>query len=270
MRIGYVSLNVSDLRRSLDFYCKVLGFKIVGNPTDGRALLSAEDGPKLVELQQRESLPERRAGLYHFALLLPDRKYLADMLLNLNENMDRVQFDGMADHLVSEAIYIRDPDSNGIEIYRDRPRSEWKWNEGRIEMATIKLDTDDLLKESTAGGWRGMPPRTTIGHVHLHVRNLQKALNFYRDIVGLDFTATYPGAYFFSAGGYHHHIAANTWLGTTIPQASADKIGLNHFGIELLDQSEIERTIKHIPVSVTNGFVQDPDGIRIKLYSKQA
>jgi catechol 2,3-dioxygenase len=170
---------------------------------------------------------------------------------------------------VSEAIYIRDPDFNGIEIYRDRPRSEWKWNRGRIKMATISLDTDDLLNEATAEGWRGMPSRTTIGHVHLHVRDLAKAMNFYRGLLGLDFTATYPGAYFFSAGGYHHQVATNTWLGTTIPQASADRVGLNHFGIELPDGNEVERTLNRVSAQARDGFVHDPDGIRIKLYSKQ-
>ena len=269
MRIGYVSLNVSNLQRSLDFYQDVLGFRLVGNPTEDRALLSAEDGPSLVELQQKDSVPERRAGLYHFAVLLPERKHLADLLLNLNNNRDMIQFDGMADHLVSEAIYIRDPDFIGIELYRDRPKSEWKWNRGRIEMATINLDTGNLLKEATAEGWRTMPRGTTIGHIHLHVRDLGRALNFYRDALGLDFTATYPGAYFFSSGGYHHHIATNTWLGTTIPPASADKVGLNHFGIELPDQNEVERTIEHISGNATAGYMQDPDGIRIRIYSSQ-
>lgn len=154
MRIGYVSLNVSDLQRSLDFYREVLGFKVVGNPTDDMALLAAEGGERIVELQQKDPAPAKRAGLYHFAVLLPERKHLADMLLNLSENRDRVHFDGLADHLVSEAIYIRDPDLNGIEIYRDRPGQEWNWNDGKIEMATVRLDTEDLLKEAMAAGWK--------------------------------------------------------------------------------------------------------------------
>jgi catechol 2,3-dioxygenase len=172
---------------------------------------------------------------------------------------------------VSEAIYIRDPDFNGVEIYRDRPRSEWQWNGDMIGMATLRLDTEGLLKEATASGWKSMPAKTVIGHVHLHVRNLAKAMKFYRDVLGLDFTATYPSAYFFSAGGYHHHVAANTWLGTAIPPAATDKIGLNHFGIELPSAEELERTYKQISgneASDSEAYVLDPDGIRIKLYSR--
>jgi catechol 2,3-dioxygenase len=234
------------------------------------ALLSAERGERIVELHQADSGPARRAGLYHFAVLLPERKDLADMLLNLSEKRDSVHFDGLSDHLVSESIYIRDPDSNGIEIYRDRPRSEWKWNGDKIQMATISLDTHDLLKEATSGGWKSMPHGTTIGHIHLHVRDLAKAIKFYRDTLGLDFTASYPGAYFFSAGGYHHHIATNTWLGTGIPAASPDRTGLNHFGIELPDRQELEKTLNQASTKdLGGGFVNDPDGIRIRLYSRQ-
>jgi catechol 2,3-dioxygenase len=193
------------------------------------------------------------------------------MLQNLREKRDQVHFDGLSDHLVSEAIYIRDPDFNGVEVYRDRPRSEWKWNGDSIGMATIRLDTEGLLKEATASGWQSMPTKTVIGHVHLHVRNLAKAMKFYRDVLGLDFTATYPSAYFFSAGGYHHHVAVNTWLGTAIPPASPDKVGLNHFGIELPSAEELEKTFKQISGNEaydSKAYVLDPDGIRIKLYSK--
>ncbi len=273
MGIGYVSLNVSDIQRSLDFYQNVLGFKSLGKPSDGRAVLSADGSRPLVELLRTKDAgnESRRAGLYHFAILLPERKHLADMLQSLREKSGQVYFDGLADHLVSEAIYIRDPDFNGVEIYRDRPRSEWKWNGDMIGMATLRLDTEGLLEEATASGWKSMPAKTVIGHVHLHVRNLAKAMKFYRDILGLDFTATYPSAYFFSAGGYHHHVAANIWLGTTISRASPDKLGLNHFGIELPNDEELARTCKQLSGSKAHdkeAYVLDPDGIRIKLYSK--
>jgi catechol 2,3-dioxygenase len=272
MGIGYVSLNVSDIQRSLDFYQSVLGFKSLGKPSNERAVLSADGSRQLVELLRAKD-PEnesRRAGLYHFAILLPERKYLADILQSLREKTDQVHFDGLADHLVSEAVYIRDPDFNGVEIYRDRPRSEWKRNGDMVGMATLRLDTEDLLKEETASGWKSMPAKTVIGHVHLHVRNLPKAMKFYRDVLGLDFTATYPSAYFFSAGGYHHHVAANTWLGT-ISRASPDKLGLNHFGIELPDSEALQRTYKHVSGHEAHGseaFVLDPDGIKIKLYRR--
>ena len=160
------------------------------------------------------------------------------MLFYLSDKQDRVRFDGLADHQVSEAIYIRDPDFNGIEIYIDRPKSEWKWtvknSMRQLQMATLPLNTKDLLQQSTDRGWTGMPKDTIIGHVHLHVSNLLKAMKFYHEILGMNLTTTYPEVELFCpAGRYHHHIATNTWLETTnIPPASPESIGLNHFGIE--------------------------------------
>jgi catechol-2,3-dioxygenase len=166
----------------------------------------------------------KRAGLYHFAILLPERRYMADMLQNLYDRHDQVHFDGLADHLVSESIYIRDPDFIGIEIYSDRPASEWKWDGDRMEMATLPLDTNNLLRESTDKGWKEMPPKTTIGHVHLHVRDLSKAIEFYHQILGLNLTVTLPSAAFFAAGQYHHHIPANwTFLPSSGSRMSLQK-----------------------------------------------
>jgi catechol 2,3-dioxygenase len=290
-RIGYVSLNVSDIDRSLDFYEKVLGFKKVDRPSHERATLSVDGHPSyLVELLQTKEaaagyktsmIDTRRSGLYHFAILLPERKYVADMLQNLSERRGEVRFDGLADHLVSESIYIRDPDNIGIEIYRDRPSIQWKWDGSSVRMATDRLDTEDLLIETTAPGWKAMPAKTVIGHVHLHVRNLAKAMKFYRDTLGLNFTASYPGAYFFAADKYHHHIATNIWLGTSIQLASSEHVGLNHFGIELPNKMQYEKTaerlkqykietLQHVesngkPKSV---FLRDMDGITVRLYTR--
>ena len=291
-RIGYVSLNVSDIDRSLDFYEKVLGFKKVDRPSNERALLSVDGHPSyLVEVLQtkeeaagyKASMSEtRRAGLYHFAILLPERKYLADMLQDLSDRRSEIRFDGLADHLVSESIYIRDPDNIGIEIYCDRPFLQWEWDSNQVRMATDRLDTEDLIRESTASGWKAMPAKTVIGHVHLHVRNLAKAMKFYREILGLNFTATYPGAYFFAAGKYHHHIATNIWLGTSIQLASSEHVGLNHFGIELPNKEQYEKTAEQLrqckienpptqygPLNESSKsvFLRDMDGITIRLYT---
>jgi catechol 2,3-dioxygenase len=291
MRIGYVSLNVSDIQRSLEFYESILGFRVLGRLSNDKALLSTAGNPSshLVELLQikdkesRRSAAVKSAGLYHFAILLPERKYLADMLQNLSDKRDQVHFDGLADHLVSEAIYIRDPDFNGIEIYRDRPHSEWRWSNGtQLQMATLPLDTDDLLIESTEKRWKEMPAKTGIGHVHLHVRNLSKAMKYYNEMLGLNLTTTYPGAYFFAAGTYHHHIATNTWLGTNILSAAPDALGLNHFGVELPSKEAFDETMKHVSQydganvkeksfsqSRSNSmFLQDTDGITIRIYSR--
>lgn len=279
MKIGYVSLNVSDLGRSLDFYKSVLGFKSVARPSDNKVLLST-GGSHLLELQQFKALDSnsaaRRAGLYHYAILLPERKYLADILRNLSDKRDQVHLDGLADHLVSESIYIRDPDHIGIEIYRDRPISEWKKSGGKIQIATLPLDTEDLLGESTNDRWKEMPAKTTIGHVHLHVTDLDKATKFYREILGLNLTATIPSAAFFAAGSYHHHIGANTWLGEGIAKAIPQGIGLNHFSIELPSKEAYKELINRLSryglgpseLSGRSALVHDLDGIRIRLQHK--
>ena len=289
MKIGYVSLNITNLQRSLDFYEKILGFKVVSRISDERALLSVDDNSShLVELLKVKAngnnnntfdllvTATRRAGLYHFAVLLPKRNHLADMLQNLRNNRDQVYFDGFADHFVSESIYIRDPDFIGIEIYRDRPMTEWNWDGNRIEMATIPLNTNDLLRESTDKGWKGMPSKTTIGHVHLHVQDLAKATEFYHEILGLNLTATIPSAAFFAGGKYHHHIAANTWLGTDIMPASPQSVGLNHFSIDLPSKEEFQRLVKQLSrygrgmtaLSERAGFTYDMDKIKIRVNYK--
>jgi catechol 2,3-dioxygenase len=293
MKIGHVSLNVSNLSRSLDFYESVLGFKRIDRPSRGKALLSVGDNNSsyLVELLQVNTTDAnsgnlsrmmnrstRRAGLYHFAILLPERRFLADILQNLSDKRDQIHFDGLADHLVSESIYLRDPDFNGVEIYRDRPRSEWRWKDTQVEMATLPLNTIDLLKDATEKGWKEMPDKTTIGHIHLHVSDIAKAMKFYHEILGLQLTAAIPTASFFAADEYHHHIATNTWLGTGIAPASSESIGLNHFSIELSNKEELARLIdlfsrRNMAVSGfglpdRSAFVRDMDGIKIQVENK--
>jgi catechol 2,3-dioxygenase len=288
MKIGYVSLNVTDLQRSLYFYEKILGFKVISRITDESALLYVDGSSSpLVELLRAKEpannnsfnplvTSTRRVGLYHFAVLLPERKYLADMLQNLRDNSDQVYFDGLAEHLVSESIYIRDPDLIGIEIYSDRPMTEWNWDGNRIEMATLPLNAKGLLRESSGKGWKGMPHKTTIGHVHLHVRDLAKTMEFYHEILGLNLTATIPSAAFFAADRYHHHIAANTWLGTDILPASTQSVGLNHFSINLTSKEEFQRLVKQLSrcgrgftaLLERSGFTYDSDGIMIQVQHK--
>src|SRR5215218_628913 len=293
MKIGHVSLNVSNLSRSLDFYESILGFKRVDRPSRGKALLSVGDNNSsyLVELLQvnttdansdnvsRMNSSSRRAGLYHFAILLPERRFLADILQNLGDKRDQIHFDGLADHLVSESIYLRDPDFNGVEIYSDRPTSKWRWKGTQVEMATLPLNTTNLLKEVTEKGWKEMPDNTTIGHIHLHVSDIAKAMKFYHEILGLQLTAAISTASFFAADGYHHHIATNTWLGTGIAPASSESIGLNHFSIELSRDRKSTRLIdlfsRRRNMAVLRGgfsdrsvFVQDMDGIKIQVENK--
>jgi catechol 2,3-dioxygenase len=188
----------------------------------------------------------------------------------------------MADHAVSESIYLHDPDYNGIEVYIDRPTSEWAWNGDKVRMVTEPLDAKGLVIQNPNGMWAGLPSGTTIGHVHLNVANLNRSRVFYRDVLGLYHTACYPGAYFFAADRYHHHVATNTWIGTNILTANTrNKPGLDHYAIVLPNnKEEIGRLEKHFansgifidetPIDSDMGVysssfcVSDPDGIKIQ------
>nr|WP_238549769.1 VOC family protein [Candidatus Nitrosotenuis chungbukensis] len=278
-RIGQVRLRVSDMQKSVQFYESVLGLKQITESPEKTLLSPNGKIPYLIALtkskKELDLAQRKRLGLYHFAILLPERKYLADFFVHLQEQKNEARIDGFADHAVSEAIYVRDPDYNGIEIYRDRPRSEWVWNENKVHMATNPLQLEDLLKEST-GRWNRMPDRTTIGHIHLHVSSIPKAEKFYSEILGFSQTAAFPGAAFFGAGGYHHHIAANTWLGENALPVSKDIPGLDYFTIELPDRTSLQNTITNLSdnkiatrESAVGRFVQDPDQIQIQVYSKQ-
>ncbi len=166
-------------------------------------------------------MPRRgRLGLYHFAILLPDRPALSRFLAHLTSARERA---GMADHLVSEAIYLSDPDGLGIEVYADRPRGEWRMQGRSLAMATLPLDVQDLAREGAGGAWAGAPKETRIGHVHLHVSDLEQAASFYHAGLGLDkIMLEFPGALFMSAGSYHHHLGTNTWAAGAAVATDAD------------------------------------------------
>ena len=224
--VGRVRLQVGDLSRSLEFYEGLLGFKRLG-AKPGRATLGV-DNTALIELEEREGaksvMPRSRLGLFHFAILLPDRASLGRVMLHLAQAGVGL---GMADHLVSEALYLSDPDGLGIEIYADRPRAEWPRDGNELRMSTDPLDTGSLVRAAGGTTWTGMPSGTTIGHVHLHVRDLDKAKAFYHEALGLDIThSRYPGALFMSAGGYHHHVGVNTWSGPRAAAPSEDEAQL--------------------------------------------
>jgi catechol 2,3-dioxygenase len=212
-RLGIVRLQVADLDRSLAYYGQVLGMSAIEN-AGGSALLAAGDGGdvlvELRELRGATRVPRRgRLGLYHFAILLPDRSSLARFVAHLQQLGIAA---GAADHLVSEAIYLHDPDGLGIEVYADRPRSAWEHRERELLMDTQPLDTDSLLRATPDRQWTGVPTGTTVGHIHLHVGDIAQASRFYHDALGLDRVVwSYPGALFLSAGGYHHHVGVNTW-----------------------------------------------------------
>jgi catechol 2,3-dioxygenase len=245
--LGYVHLTVSDLDRSLAFYQDVMGFKLQMRQ-NGTAHLGA-GGPDLLVLTGQPGA--RRAhgttGLYHFAILVPSRLELARTLRRLGES--RWPLQGFADHLMSEAIYLADPDGNGIEIYRDRPRAEWPRRNGRLQMAVDPLDVDGVLAELAGHDqpWTGLNPQTVLGHVHLHVADLEKARAFYCSVLGFDLILNYGGsASFVSAGGYHHHIGLNTWAGVGAPPPPPDSVGLRYFVVRLLDSAEMGKVADRV------------------------
>jgi catechol 2,3-dioxygenase len=246
--LGAVSLTVSDLEASRDFYSRTIGLSPV-EQLDGVAVLGV-DGVPLIELHGDRSAPalDRRApGLYHLAILVPSRQDLAFALVRLASA--RWPLSGASDHLVSEALYLSDPDGNGIEIYRDRPRSEWPRVGDDLEMATLRLDLDSVLSEVAPGAEPQLlaPPGTRIGHVHLQVGELREAEAFYSGMLGFDVTVrAYPGALFISAGGYHHHIGLNTWHSAGAPPPPPGSIGLRSFEVALPSATELERLLDRL------------------------
>jgi catechol 2,3-dioxygenase len=243
--IGAAALTIADLQRSIEFYTRVIGF-IVLTQTEETALLGTPDGkPLLMLVQQTDARPQpaRSTGLYHIAILMPGRADLALFVLRLATS--GYPLSGVADHLVSEALYLSDPDGNGLEVYRDRPRETWQWSNGLVQMATDPLDVEALLtegQERAAGeNWHKAPAGTTIGHMHLRVGDIEQARRFYADLLGFAVVQHLPGALFVSAGGYHHHLGLNTWQSRNAPRPPADSAGLRLFTIELPDAEGLDQ-----------------------------
>lgn len=241
-RPGPVSLTIANLDRSLGFYTERLGLQVHGREAASARL--GAGGADLLHLVERPDAKRIRGttGLYHFALLVPTRADLGMVLRHFVTA--RIPLTGVADHLVSEAIYLSDPDGNGIEVYRDRPRTEWTYDAGVLRMATDPLDVDAVLAVANADAAAGyhLPRGTVMGHIHLHVADLPAAEHFYRDLLGLQVQARFaPSASFLSAGGYHHHVAVNTWAGVGAPTPPEGAIGLREFVIVVPDAAQIER-----------------------------
>jgi catechol 2,3-dioxygenase len=232
-RIASVTLAVADLARSLTFYRDLLGATVHDNGPGWASLGTAAGGPWL-RLQAQPNatarLP-RTSGLFHVALLVPTRAALGQVLWRLAAAGWPV--DGAADHLVSEATYLRDPDGLGLEIYRDRPRDEWPRRGDEVQMASDPLDIDGVLHSPGADAvWSGIPEGTVVGHVHLQVPDLHGAEQFYCDTVGFTpMLRGYPGALFVAAGGYHHHVGLNVWAGVGAPPPSATAVGLRRIDL---------------------------------------
>lgn len=265
-RIGIVALTVSDLSRALAFYQEHLGFQVLSQQ-DSEVTLGVADQTLLRLTEQPGARAVRGvSGLYHFAILMPNRLELARILRNFAEKETPMQ--GFSDHLVSEALYLADPDGNGIEVYRDRPRSEWPYRDGKLMMATDPLDLQDILTELPPGDeeWTRLPAGTTIGHIHLHVSNISRDEAFYRDVLGFELITRYPpAASFLGAGGYHHHVGINTWAGAGTPPPPPDAAGLRWYTVDLPSEEAreaVEQRLRSTGVKVETHeeglFLRDP------------
>jgi catechol 2,3-dioxygenase len=268
--VGEVSIKVKNLDYSLTFYQNIMGFQVL-EKSDRKAVLTTDGKNSLLTLEQPEEVVVKTphtTGLYHFAILLPSR---ADLSIFLRHMIQTGYPLGAADHYVSEALYLNDPDGNGIEVYRDRPSSEWKWNNGLVEMATEELDGNGILAESDAE-WKGLPSGTLMGHIHLHVANLKKAEEFYTKGLGFEIVSYYPQAAFLSTGKYHHHIAINTWQGEGAATPLENSVGLNWYSIVFPNEGVRENALKQLkqlgaPLTEEADYfvTSDPSGNQIRL-----
>jgi catechol 2,3-dioxygenase len=271
--LGSVRLQVADLERSLSFYENVLGMREIRRTSDSASLGPHGEDREIIHLRQLKSarpVPKRGLlGLYHFAILLPDRVSLGRFVAHLS---DIGAYAGMSDHFVSEAVYLTDPDGLGIEVYADRPRDAWRYDERQLFMTTNHLDVDDLIKSAGGERWTGMPAGTVLGHVHLYVGDIDKAEAFYHHALGFDKVVwSYPGALFMSAGGYHHHLGTNTWARGAPPATDADA-RLLEWEIIVPTRKDAEQAARNVkaagyPVNEENGewVLTDPWGTNLRL-----
>jgi catechol 2,3-dioxygenase len=271
--LGSVRLQVADLERSLSFYENVLGMREIRRTSDSASLGPHGEDREIIHLYQLKSarpVPKRGLlGLYHFAILLPDRVALGRFVAHLS---DIGAYAGMSDHFVSEAVYLTDPDGLGIEVYADRPRDAWRYDERQLFMTTNHLDVDDLIKSAGGKRWTGVPAGTVLGHVHLYVGDIDKAEAFYHHALGFDKVVwSYPGALFMSAGGYHHHLGTNTWARSASPATDADA-RLLEWEIIVPTRKDAEQAARNVkaagyPVNEENGewVLTDPWGTNLRL-----
>jgi catechol 2,3-dioxygenase len=279
--VGQVRLQVSDMAGALSFYEGLLGFRPFTRNGNSVALSATGQPPHAIVLVERPGAPPKppgTTGLYHVAIRLPARKALAELLIRLLAH--NWPFQGFADHLVSEALYLADPDGNGLELYADRPPDGWARRNGQIVMGTEPLNIEELMAEvgEVHEAWGGLSPETDIGHVHLHVSDLARSEAFYHGLLGLDVTQRgYPGALFLSAGGYHHHLGLNTWAGAGAPPPPPEAVGLLSFALQIPD-AEARRAIlarlarqgiapetQHDCPGEQSALVRDPDGLGVEL-----
>ncbi len=272
--LGSVQLTVPNLKRALAFYQNVLGLRL-GRMEKNAAHLGAGGADLLVLVENPDARTPRFAtGLYHFAILVPSRLELARALRNFIQRDLEL---GFGDHRVSEAIYFSDPDGNGIEVYRDRPRREWYDAHGNFVMGTWQMDVRGLLREleHETDAWQGLARETVLGHMHLKVADVNRAAAFYRDVIGFDEMANLGSAAFVSAGGYHHHLGMNNWESANAPAPPPDAVGLQYFTLLLPNAAALARVTQRVmdaggalQETAAGLLVRDPSGNGMVLTTK--
>ncbi|WP_372910053.1 VOC family protein [Salinigranum sp.] len=257
---GRIALRVGDVDTLVPFYGDALGLDVTH--TGATARLSAGDTP-LVLLDEDPDAPARprdAAGLFHLALRVPSRAALGDVLTRLDDSP--FSLSGASDHLVSEALYLHDPEGNGVEVYRDRPRDEWTFRGDRVEMDTLSLDLDVLRDAATGASADRLPGGTDLGHVHLEVSSLEDARAFYVDTLGLNVrTESYQGALFVAAGDYHHHVGLNTWNARRTP--AGDHRGVEWFEFLLPDEAAVDALAESVGRAGGRGVERNGDSLRL-------
>jgi catechol 2,3-dioxygenase len=266
LRLGPVRLQVSHLERSQQWYQQILGLTEHARTSYAVHLGVAGAPEPLVILEHRPGTvavrPGSRLGLYHFAILLPDRPSLGRFIQHLAHVGERA---GASDHLVSEALYLQDPDGLGIEVYRDRPRAEWQRIGRELMMATDPLDFPAIVASAAGEPWTGMPAGTVMGHLHLHVGDLPRAATFYHHALGFDrMVWRYPGALFLGAGGYHHHLGTNTWANAA-PSPGERDAQLLEWSIVVPSPSDVLATLQAAGFDAQGGLVRDPWGTPLRI-----
>lgn len=274
--VGEVRLKVADLERALVFYRDIFGYQATETGERSVALSAGQGHIDFVLEEHTDATPKpwRTSGLFHAAILLPERRDLARVVHRLSSN--GWEIGGASDHGVSEALYLNDPGGNGLEIYVDRPREIWPRKDQQVAMMTERLNFDSLFAElgDEEPSWDGIPAGTRIGHIHLQVGDIERSRAFYVDVLGFDVTQdTYPGALFVAAGGYHHHVGMNSWAGHGVPAAPEDSAGLKRFTVAVPDGtgwSDLMARLQdaNVPQDAGRGgavVVRDPDGIEIEL-----
>lgn len=260
LRLGAVTLVVHDLDRLRRFYAETLGLDEIAADAQGARL--GAGGAVLLDLRhdpQARPRDPRGAGLFHTAFLLPTRADLGAFVGHAART--GVPLEGASDHVVSEALYLADPEGNGIEVYADRPRADWPWRDGSVAMRTDPLDLDGLARAGTA--WRGAPAATTVGHVHLQVGALAPAEAFLAGVLGLPVTARYPGGVFHGAGGYHHHLAANVWHSRGAPPRTPPVAGLAEVEVIVRDHAALAALAQR---AAATGREAVQDGASLRLH----